>query len=54
MTLTIATRDDMGPVTRLLVSHPSWHYSTQHGDGGTIVIIVDLPPGWVTQGRVTA
>ena len=41
MTLVIETRWDMGPVTRLLCSHPEWHYHTRAGDGGCIVILVD-------------
>jgi hypothetical protein len=41
MTLEIATRNDMGSVTRLLTSHPEWAYHTHAGDNGSIVIEVE-------------
>jgi hypothetical protein len=41
MTLTIATKNDLGRVTRELSSHPEWHYHTHAGENGTIVIEVE-------------
>jgi hypothetical protein len=41
MTLVIATRNDMGRVTRKLADHPEWRYMTHAGDNGEIVIEVD-------------
>jgi hypothetical protein len=41
MTLVIATRNDMGRVTRRLAEHPEWRYRTLGGPNGEIIIVVD-------------
>jgi hypothetical protein len=41
MTLVIASKSDLGRVTRELASHPEWEYHTHAGDNGEIVIDVD-------------
>jgi hypothetical protein len=41
MTLVIASRQDMGRVTRLLVAHPDWRYHSRRGEGGVILVDVD-------------
>lgn len=41
MTLVIASRQDMGRVTRLLVEHPDWRYHSRRGAGGVILVDVD-------------
>jgi hypothetical protein len=41
MTLQIASKNDLGRVTRWLVDHPEVMYKSKAGDGGTILIEVD-------------
>lgn len=43
MTLVIATKGDLGKVTRQITAHPEWNYHTMPGDNGEIVIVVDNP-----------
>ena len=41
MTLVIATKGDLGKVTRQITAHPEWVYHTTAGDNGEIVVVLD-------------
>lgn len=40
VTLVIAEKSDLRSVTELLTDHPEWHYSTEGGERGTIIVHV--------------
>lgn len=40
MTLVIAEKSDLRPVTELLAAHPEWVYSTEGGPRGEIIVHV--------------